>query len=274
MLHQIAAINGENDAVQVLTAGHKEDRGRHIEVGADSPAADVLDGGPGVLVEGALAVDAGGGGGDLGGKDAGGDGVDADVQAEAGDVGGEHLGDVDGGRLGGVGGEVVERGADQAVDAADVDDAALGARVVRPGAAGEEGEEGGGDEVVRGRVGAVDGRPVLERGAGRVEEVRSRLLRVLAEGRLRRAVDARVVDQDMQRLLSRFDFLSQASVEDEETWLEIAVSHLFPHEQTKTAQGTPGEGGGGFLLLSPHPLALHHRPPDQRLASLAWEVGS
>lgn len=69
--------------------------------------------------------------------------------------------------------KVVERGSDEAVDAADVDHAALVTRVIGTAAAGEEWEEGGRNEVVRGGVCTVDVGPVVKGGTGRVEEILS-----------------------------------------------------------------------------------------------------
>ena len=93
--------------------------------------------------------------------------------------------------------EMVERRSDEAVDAADVDHAALVTRVLGTAAAGEEREEGRRDEVMRGSVCAVDVRPVVKGGIGRVEEILSCLGRIFALGLLRRAVYARIVYQDM-----------------------------------------------------------------------------
>ena len=93
--------------------------------------------------------------------------------------------------------EMVERRSDEAVDAADVDHAALVTRVLGTAAAGEEREEGRRDEVMRGSVCAVDVRPVVKGGIGRVEEILSCLGRIFAFGLLRRAVYARIVYQDM-----------------------------------------------------------------------------
>lgn len=93
--------------------------------------------------------------------------------------------------------EVVERRSDETIDATDVDHAALVTRMLETAAAGEEREEGRRDEVVRGGICAVDVRPVVKGGIGRVEEVLSCLGRIFAFGLLRRAVYARIVYQEM-----------------------------------------------------------------------------
>lgn len=100
-------------------------------------------------------------------------------------------------RLGRVACKVAERRSDEAVDAADVNHAALVTWVLGIAAASEEREEGRRDEVVRGGVCAVDIRPVLKRGIGRVEKILSCLGRIVAFGLLRRAVYACIVDQDV-----------------------------------------------------------------------------
>lgn len=93
--------------------------------------------------------------------------------------------------------KVVERRSDKAVDAADVDHAALITRMLGTAAAGEKREEGRRDEVVRGGVCAIDVRPVVKGGVGRIEEILSCLGRIFPFGLLRRAVYARIVYQEM-----------------------------------------------------------------------------
>lgn len=99
--------------------------------------------------------------------------------------------------LGRVARKVAERCFDEAVDAADVDHAALITRMLGATAAGEEREEDRCDEVVRGGIGAVDVCPVVEGGIGRVEEILSCLERIFAFRLLRRTVYARIVYQNM-----------------------------------------------------------------------------
>lgn len=93
--------------------------------------------------------------------------------------------------------KVVERRSDEAIDAADVDHAALITRVLGTAATSEKRKEGRRDEVVRGDVCAVDIRPVVKGSIGRVEEILSCLGRIFAFGLLRRAVYARIVYQKM-----------------------------------------------------------------------------
>ena len=197
MLNQISTINWEDYPVQVLTAGHKHYRARHIQMGSDSPTADLFDSRPRLFVQCALAIQTGRASGYLRWKYSRCDRVDADVQLHPCNLCRKHLGHMDGGCLGRVARKVVKRRFDEAIDAADVDYAALVTRVLGIAAAGEEWEEGRRDEVVRGSVCAVDIRPVVKGGIGRVEEILSCLGRIFAYGLLRRAVYARIVYQEM-----------------------------------------------------------------------------
>ena len=213
MLDQVPAVDRKDHAVQVLAAGHEHHRRRHIQMGPYSPTADLLDSRPGFGVQGALARRAGRPGGDLRGENSRGDRIDPYAQLHPRNLRRQHLGHMDCRRLGRVAGEVIERGPDETVDAADVDDAALVAGMRWAAAAGEQWQEGGGDEVVRGRVGAVDGGPVFEGGVGGVEEVCfcAGGVRGAAAGVLRGAVDSRVVDQDVESGLLGRDFLREAA---------------------------------------------------------------
>lgn len=97
----------------------------------------------------------------LGRKDAGGNRVDADLQAGLGDLRGEHLVEVDGGALAGVVREVALRDLDHAADGGDVDDGARVAVLVLGGLL-QEGQERGGHEVGADDVGGVDVGPFLD----------------------------------------------------------------------------------------------------------------
>lgn len=141
-------------------------------------------------------------------EDSGGDGVDADLDARIRDLGGEHAGDMVGGALAGVVGEVVLGLEHDAGDGGDVDDAGgeAGGQLAR---FLQQGQEGGGHEVELRDVGLVDVGPVVELGGFVVEEV---LLEILGGGVLALlgvGLDAGVVDEDAEALLARGDLVDE-----------------------------------------------------------------
>lgn len=118
----VSAIDGEVLAVQVLIRHSEQDSTGNVDIaprpGCGDLALVLLLGDVALLEVVRLA------GGHLGGEDAGGEAVDADLVTVRLDLLGKHAVQVDGGGLGGVVGEVMLGDLDQARDGCDVEDGA------------------------------------------------------------------------------------------------------------------------------------------------------
>ena len=193
-------------SVQILVGDGEENRTRHILIPAGSTGWDLLL----VLLLGdeALLVLVAFVGGHLAGIDAGRDGVDTDLQAVVGNLGGEQFGEMDGGGLAGVVAEVMLRGLDKAGNGADVDH---GSRVPLVEVAGflEKGQEGGGHEEALGDIGTIGVGPIFHGRVFVVEEVLGHVFGGLVFGCLGRGADAGIVDQNAEALLLRLNLLDQ-----------------------------------------------------------------
>lgn len=108
----VTTVNSKVLTIQVLVRHGEQHRLRHIDIAARAISGELAV----VLLLGdvALLVLVGLAGRHLGGEDAWGQAVDADLVAVGSDFGGEHAREVDGGALGGVVGEVVLRPLDHA----------------------------------------------------------------------------------------------------------------------------------------------------------------
>lgn len=239
----VPTVHSDGLPIEILVRGGKEHGVGHVPVRAGPAGGDLV----GVLFawDVRLLLVVAVVGGHLAGEDSRGDAVDADLQAVLGDLVGEHAGQVDGGGLGGVVGEVVLGRLDDAADGADVDDGA-GEVVVVLVRRLQQREEGRRHEEELRHVGAVRVGPHLERLVLVVEQVLGHLLGARDLGLLGIERDPRVVDQDAQALLAPGHVLD-----------ELLDLVLLRHVRRD------GDDGPGNVLAVDfrHPLQLLLRPP-------------
>ena len=198
---QVAPVHGDVLPVQILVTRREQDGARHVLILPRSPGRHLL---VLLLVDVALLRLVALPGRHLAREDARRDRVDAHLEPVACDLGREQLGQVDGGALAGVVGEVVLRGLGHAGDGGDVDHGA-GPALVPLRRLLQQREEGSGQEEEGRHVSLVGRGPVLVGGVRVLEQVLGHVRGGRGVGFLRVGADACVVDENAKARLARGD---------------------------------------------------------------------